>query len=173
VTWKTPVTLLVLLGVLLGAAYYGWASIVSDDSPDQKTSPTSQTCTTTKVTKGQRLTAKNVLINVYNAGSVEGLASRTLTTLKARGFRAGVAANAPSGVVTGSVMILTQDRTAPETQLVARQFRGPIGYAKPHDVAASGVSVVVGDNFAGFRKQTPRAIVVHRPTKACSTTSKS
>lgn len=168
-TWKTPVTLVVLLGVLLGAAYYGWASVVSGGSADKKTTPTTPTCATTQVGKGQRLTAKNVLVNVYNAGSVEGLANRTLTTLKARGFRGGVVSNAPTGIFTRSVMILARDRRAPQVQLVAQQFRGPVAFGRPHDVAA-GVNVVVGDNFGGFRKRILRAIVVHRPVQACSTT---
>jgi hypothetical protein len=141
---------------------------VSGGSPSKKAGPTAQTCTTTQVGKGQRLTAKNILVNVYNAGSVEGLASRTLTTLKARGFRGGIASNAPAGIVTRSVMILTPNKAAPQVQLVARQFRGPIAYGRPHDVAA-GVSVVVGDSFAGFRKSTLHAIVVHKPVKACAT----
>jgi hypothetical protein len=168
VTWKTPVTLVVLLGVLLGAAYYGWASVVSGGSADKKATPTPPTCATTQVGKGQRLTAKNVLVNVYNAGSVEGLASRTLTTLKARGFRGGVASNAPTGISTRSVMILARDRTAPQIRLVVQQFRGLVAFGRPHDVAA-GVNVVVGDNFAGFRKRILRAIVVHKPVQACST----
>ena len=71
-TWKTPVTLVVLLGVLLGAAYYGWASVVSGGSADKKATPTPPTCATTQVGKGQRLTAKNVLVNVKRLHPLAG-----------------------------------------------------------------------------------------------------
>ena len=38
--WKTPITLLVLLGILLGAAFYGWQTIIAPDPTDEKTAKT-------------------------------------------------------------------------------------------------------------------------------------
>jgi hypothetical protein len=168
VAWKTPVTLLVLLGVLFGAAFYGWTTIVSDGSPGKTVTTPTATCKTTKVTKrGHRLRARNVVVNVYNAGSVNGLAGRTLVTLKARGFRSGVALNAPAGVFARNVRILTARPRSPQAQLVARQFRG-----KPHfgraRAMAPGVDVVVGDFFAGFRKKKTRSIVIRTSIRTCA-----
>jgi hypothetical protein len=167
VAWKTPVTLLVLLGVLFGAAFYGWTTIVSDGSPGKKVTPTA-TCKTTKVTKrGSRLIAKNVVVNVYNAGSVNGLAGRTLVTLKSRGFRSGVASNAPAGVFARSVKVLTHRRRSPQAQLVARQFRGKVHFGRARAMAP-GVDVIVGDFFAGFRKKKTRSIVISTPVRTCA-----
>ena len=33
--WRTPITMVVLLGVLLGAAYYGWNTIVTPDDDNK------------------------------------------------------------------------------------------------------------------------------------------
>jgi hypothetical protein len=167
VAWKTPVTLLVLLGVLLGAAYYGWSTIVSAGSPTTKVAP-SLTCTTTKVTRhGGRLISRNVVVNVYNAGSVDGLAARTLATIKHRGFRSGVAANAPAGIFAHGVVILTAVRRSPQAQLVARQFHGHVRFGRARALAP-GVDVVVGDFFPGFRKKHIRAIAIRTPVRTCS-----
>jgi hypothetical protein len=167
VAWKTPVTLLVLLGVLLGAAYYGWSTIVSAGSPSTKVTP-SVTCTTTKVIKrGGRLISKNVVVNVYNAGSVNGLAGRTLLALRARGFRSGVAANAPAGVFARGVVVLAARRRSPQAQLVARQFHGRVRFGRARALAP-GVDVVVGDFFPGVRKKVTHAIAIRTPVRTCS-----
>ena len=77
--WKTPVTLLVLLGVLLGAAYYGYHTVISPATGDDtSTNPPGKKCTKQRVFhRGQTIVSKDVLVNVYNAGSIAGLAAST------------------------------------------------------------------------------------------------
>jgi cytoskeletal protein RodZ len=171
VNWKTPITLSVLVVVLVGAAYYGWQAViappegnttaVTPTEPTKPTKPTKPTPTCKKVTerpKTQRVDSKDVLVNVYNAGSISGLATETLTTLEGKDFRGGVAEDAPAGATATNVTILTKDRSAPEVRLVALQFNGKITYSDG-DVGP-GVDIVVGDQFESINPIRPRFLEV-------------
>lgn len=155
-SWKTPITLLVLLAVLLGAGYYGWRTIVSPATGSNDTlshasrgAPRHACLKKGDPTKkGQRLVTKDVLVNVYNSGAISGLAGDTLAAMHVRGFLEGVAENAPVGTRASNVMIITADKRAPEVRLVASQFKGRVVFKKGTPLAP-GVDVVVGDSFVG------------------------
>lgn len=170
-SWKTPVTLLVLLGVLFAAAYYGWSTVISA-TPDQHKATTTPapSCATKKVVTGRRLKARNVVVNVYNSGTVEGLAGRTLNSLKARGFKGGLATNAPAGLSTRTVMIVASVKTGPQIRLVALQFIGHVPVTVSHSLTP-GVNVVVGDSFPGFRAAVRHGVPIKKPVKTCSSVS--
>ena len=131
--WRTPITLVVLLGVLLGAAYYGWNTIVSpgDDkksaAPDE---PSNQPCNKkTTIKKGSRIDAGDVRINVYNGGTRTGLAGDTMDGLVAKGFKRGVADNLPSNINApwGNVsIVLPGGEAIPQVRLVRNQFIGVV-----------------------------------------------
>ena len=128
--WRTPITLVVLLGVLLGAAFYGWNTIVNpddDNKADKSDDPKQTTCKhQTVIKKGQLIQAGQVTVNVYNAGSRSGLASETLNLLVEQGFKRGVADNAPDDITTwGNVsIVLPGGAGEPTTRLVHNQFLG-------------------------------------------------
>ena len=172
--WKTPITLLVLLGVLLGAAYYGWQTVISPQSGTGGTSGKAPVADppkcvkTTQFKKGQKIPSKDVTVNVYNAGATAGLASATLQSLHSRGFGIGVADNAPSGMVATNVTIVTKDRSLPEVQLVASQFQGRVAFAKGGPLAA-GVNVVVGDSFVGLDSKAKSYLRLHHSIHTCTT----
>ena len=67
------------------------------------------------------------MVNVYNAGSQAGAAGTTLDRMVNRGFKRGEADNAPAGVRARSVVIITDDKTAPTVKLVANQLKGRCG----------------------------------------------
>lgn len=143
----------ILVVILIGAAFYGWQSVTAstEDGGGAGGKTPGTTATTppckevTKIRKGERIDAADVIVNVYNAGSVPGQASGTLTALEAKGFQGGVADNAPTGATAANVTILARNRQDPDVQLVAQQFLGDVAFGK--DDLAPGVDVVVGDQF--------------------------
>ncbi len=174
--WRTPITLSVLVVILIGAAYYGWQSVVAppDDSVDntaQGTPTTPPTCKeVTEVRKEKRIDAEDVLVNVYNAGTIPGLATTTLAALEGEGFRAGVADNAPAGATATNVTILTSSRQSPAVRLLAQQFGGEVAYADAVADDRPGIDVVVGDAFQSVDVEADNFLVLRE--RAVSTTCK-
>jgi hypothetical protein len=168
VSWKTPVTLLVLLLVLLGAAFYGWRSVVAPAPSDSTSASTIDQPACTKhssIRKGQRIFAADVVVNVYNAGSVPGLAAATSSRLTDKGFRPGVVADAPSHVSASNVTILSNSGHSPEVRLVAKQFKGSVVIRK-HDLGA-GIDVVLGNKFQAVDPKSKAFLVVHKAVRTC------
>jgi len=176
VNWKTPVTMLVLLGILLGAAYYGWSTIVN---PEDKTgTDTAQTptkkkkpaCTPAKrFKKGQAVRAEDILVNVFNAGVSAGLAGETLDALTSKGFKGGIASNAPEAMSAANVTIVTQEPKSPEVRLVRIQFRGPVKVVKGE--LSPGIDVLVGDKFQSVDSTIRTQITLQKNIQACKQTS--
>ncbi len=172
-SWKTPITLLVLFGVLLGAAYYGWRTIISP-ATDSGTpaavahKPQPPSCThQQKFHKGQKVWAKDVVVNVYNAGSVVGLAGDTLNALADRGFKSGLASDAPGSLTTMNVTIIGNDVSTPPVKLVASQFKGVVKLRRTPALAA-GIDVIIGDNFKGVDSAAKHYWRVAKDTKVCT-----
>jgi hypothetical protein len=166
--WRTPVTMLVLLGVLLGAAYYGWQTIISPEEDSKAAGPTATGPSCKKQVefkKGQLIRARDIVVNVYNAGSLSGLAGQTLSALDDKGFKAGVAENAPTNLAVTNVTVLG-DRSSPEVRLVAQQFRGPVKVTKGPQLAA-GIDVVVGENFRAVDDQAHTALRLQKAVSSC------
>lgn len=162
--------MVVLLVVLLGAAYYGWKTVISPatsgNGDTTTTSPT--TCKHTQdFHKGQVIKAHDIVVNVYNAGAISGLAGDTLDTFSHRGFQTGVADNAPGNVVATNVTILTEAKRAPQVELVASQFRGKVKYSK-RGLIGPGIDIVVGDNFVGMKKGAKSQLRVDKNISICT-----
>ncbi len=165
--WKTPITLLVLLGILLGAAFYGWQTIIAPDPTDEKTAKTDgkKKCDNKIVFKrGERIAAENIVVNIYNAGDIPGLAGNTLSALVAKGFKSGVSENAPADRAARNVTIVTDAPSSPEIRMVRMQFRGKVRVAEGE--ISRGIDVLVGDNFLAV---DPNAKTVFRLKRAVAT----
>jgi ribosomal protein L24 len=173
VSWKTPITLVLLLLILLGAAYYGWQSVTAPAASDTTTPQTPTTTTPcskeTHIRKGQQIRAADIVVNVYNAGSITGLAGATSSNLAAKGFRAGQVTDAPARIHVSNVAILTKATHSPIARLVASQFQGPV--AIRHDNLAPGIDVVVGDSFQAVDPRAKSVLVVHKKVRSCVSTS--
>lgn len=168
-SWKTPITMLVLLVVLLGAAYYGWKTIISPatDDKDDPVAEQPRCDETQEFTKGQIIKAPDIIVNVYNAGSRSGLATETLDFLDGRGFESGVSDNAPSNVEATNVTIVTAAKNSPPVMLVAQQFKGKVVFAKGKDLAP-GIDVIVGDDFEGINQAAKKTLRVNRDVTTCT-----
>lgn len=168
--WKTPITLVVLLVVLLGSAYFGWQSVTAAPAKsDTSTTPTTTTHTTctkqTHLRKGQRVKSSDITVNVFNAGSVTGLAAGTLGSLTAKGFLAGQATDAPARVKANDVVILDPATHSPQVKLVAKQFTGTVVISKGN--LSPGIDVVIGDAFQSVNPQAKSFLVVRKTAHTC------
>lgn len=173
--WKTPITLGILVVILVGAAFYGWqavraptTNVGADGGPGKTPGTTAATPPCKKVTqvrKGDRIDAGDVLVNVYNASSVPGLASGTLTALAAKGFQSGLADDAPTGTTATNVTILAKNNQDPAVQLVAQQFTGTVTFST--DDLGSGVDVVLGEQFESVDPQAKTFFVEKETVTKC------
>jgi hypothetical protein len=164
--------MVVLLGVLLGAAYYGWNTIVNpdDDNKADKSDDAKQTTCKhqTVIKKGQQIQSNQVTVNVYNAGNRSGLAGETLNLLVAKGFKRGVADNAPEDITTwgNASVVLAGGAGEPTSRLVHNQFLGLVKYVDGPELAR-GVDVIVGDNFRGVKPDSQTFVRVNRKVETC------
>ncbi|WP_020574888.1 LytR C-terminal domain-containing protein [Actinopolymorpha alba] len=160
---RGPLTLLVLVGIVSGAAWYGWDSVLNVAPAPGPT----QVCSTPGPNAKQRITAQTVAINVYNAGRVAGLADRTAAELRQRGFTVRKVGNAPKGAKVAVVEIRGRAKNAPEVILLARQFSGE----KIEADGRSDVSVdlIIGADFHGLVDKAPSAMDVDTPVPICVT----
>lgn len=176
--WRTPITLAVLVVILLGAAYYGWQTVVDPVTDSGTATPTNTSQTTTspghltcvrKTTyaAGAKVGSGSFKVNVYNASDVSGRAGDVSAELSVNGFQQGLAANAPAGVTATNVTILTSTPASPRVQLVKAQFKGPVKVLAGPDLA-TGVDVIVGPEFVGMATGAPDTLTVQKATTVCA-----
>jgi hypothetical protein len=160
---RGPVTLLVLLALLGGAAWYGATTVLGQRNTVVVGPPV---CKTTKGAVGQKVTTKQVTVNVYNAGRTRGLAQRTAAALRTRGFNVATVANAPTGITAKKVRVRAAAKSG-QAQLVAAQVKGPtLVIDKTKD---STIDLVLGTDFTKLRKKAPESITIPGGVTVCST----
>ncbi len=161
---RTPITLSALLLVLVGAAWYGWSQV---DEPFENPFEEQPACVAQKIDDGGKLTRDQVVVNVYNAGTRNDLASKTLRDLAERGFARGAAANAPDRLEVARVTVLDPDPKAAEVRLVRDQFKGKVSVRDRPDLGNAGVDVVVGNGYLGLKKNGPKSVRVQSEQEVC------
>lgn len=147
--WVTPITLLLLLGVLGYGAWWGWRNLTRPAAPVQR-----DPCVTQSV--GPDLTPDKVTVRVYNGGGKTGLAKSVRAQLQASGFKVPYHGNA-SDKITGTV-IVGASADYPEVKLVAGFF--PESTIRADQRADRSVDVLVGSAFVGFNDKAPTSIPV-------------
>jgi hypothetical protein len=137
--WQTPVTLVVLIGILAGGAWWGWNSLTE--------STAEPVCEWQQLPNG-KLLPKQVEVNVYNAGAKDGTARTTADALRKRGFLIGRVANEPGNQKVKGVAVRAAAADAPQVKLLQLQMRqrSPVVVDQRTD---SSVDVLVGSGFAG------------------------
>jgi hypothetical protein len=161
----TGITLLVLVCILAAGAWVGTQYLFAPLPGEQSAEP-SPGCATKALRRGQRISTRQVVVSVYNAGTRAGLADTTMRVLTNRGFARGSVGNAPAGSGVKVAQIWTTRRKDAAAHLVALQF-GPAIKVKIKKVdLGPGVDVVVGN---GFRKlaAAKRTLVVKRRQTVC------
>ena len=150
---KTLVTLLVLAGLLVLAALWGF-SAATKPFPGKSDPPV---CVDRAVSEGDKVFSTDVTVSVENAGDRNGLASFTLDLFKERGFGEGETGNAPKGADVAYAEVWTTDPKSPAVQLV-ESWLGPRSQVVDHKEDTPGVLVVVGDGFDRLVKGSKKVV---------------
>ncbi len=160
-TTRTSLTLLGLSVLLAAAAVWGWNAMMRP----LPAKVDSAVCVSTPVNTGDKVYPQQVAVSVYNAGTREGLAGRTMQLLTAKGFVQGQSGNAASARVA-TVAIWTTRPEDPDVQLVA-SYLGEATQIERRDGPGVGVTVVVGDKFRTLAQGRP-AVVAAKDATICS-----
>jgi hypothetical protein len=164
--WMLP--LLVVVGVLvLLAIGFGILTLVrgsSDGSSEDASAATPAPCETTTVEAGTLLPLPaKVKVNVYNATSTAGLASKTATAVEKQGFRIGEVANDPvDKPITGVAQIRYGPKGAQGAELMLAYVPGAELVALERKGRA--VDLAVGDAFTGLASEEAVAATLAEPT---------
>ncbi|MCW2792215.1 MAG: hypothetical protein JWO76_1313 [Nocardioides sp.] len=144
---RTAITVTVLGVILVLGAVWGWAA-VTEPFPGKAEVPT---CVSRDVAAGEKVYPDQVVVSVFNAGTREGLAGRTMQLLTDEGFVAGDSGNAPGDAQVARAEIWTHDAANPAVRLVAARL-GPNTKIVERKASGAGVVVVVGDGFDKLAK---------------------
>ncbi|MFD7153678.1 LytR C-terminal domain-containing protein [Kribbella sp. NPDC059898] len=157
IRWRTPITMVILLGILAGGGWWGWKSLMSSSADP--------TCTEQKLTNN-RLLPKQVVLNVYNGGARAGSAGRVADALKKRGFNIDKIANEPKGDKTQVVALRGASATAPEMLLVAGQLNQKAEMIGDNRTDHS-VDLVIGAGFGSVKLKGIPSVAVKAGTSVC------
>ena len=139
---RTPVTLLILFGVLLYGAWWGYNNIIKP-IPALPPDP----CVNQSVSKGE-LKSSQVVVRVYNGGDRKGLAADVGRSLRAKGFRVTLTTNTVEKIQ--KTVIVGADANNPEVKFVKTFFQEAV--VRPDKRADRSVDVLVGNKYGGFNK---------------------
>jgi hypothetical protein len=138
---RTAVTLLVLVGVVVGAAWYSWHNIVNDQATTETTNtePCAPAATALPA-------PADIQLNVYNATSRSGLASSVSAQMKERGFTITGVDNDPlDKEITGTAEIRSSADQQAAATLIATMVPGAVFL--PDDRTTPSVDLVLGEGF--------------------------
>lgn len=165
---KSPLTLLVLVLMVAAAFVVGWRLATEPvRSTVQAEDGRKRSCKTETLRPGDTLRISQVTVNVYNAGTIPGLAESTLTELVERGLLPGRTGNAPADVDAQKTLLLDPEPGSAAVKLVKKQLKRPVQVRKVAEDLAAGVDVVVGDKAQGLRKGSTKQVRVKAATTVC------
>jgi len=149
---STPITLILLLGLLAAGTWWGYKAVTA------KVQAPLAPCVTVPMTE---LPTSMVTVNVYNGGQRAGLASTVAESLRTGGFIIGKVGNTDETVLT--VVIIGSAEDNPEVQLVAAWFHDPVIQADQR--VDHTVDVLVGNSFddpegTGMAAEPPSSLEV-------------
>ena len=145
---STPLSLIVLLGLLSAGAVWGFKQVTA---PIPVAPPTP--CATQTL---DELTPASVTVRVYNSGSKRGLASSIGQSLRTAGFQVETVDNTTIRAL--STLIIGAAVDNPEVQFVASWFVEP-------EIQADGrpdhtVDIIVGNDYAGLAPDPPASMAL-------------
>ena len=143
---RSAVTLAVLAVVFVSGVAWAW-STVTDPFPEKVEQ---LACTDSSFAAGDRVTPGNVLVNVYNASSTDGLAGETMDALVRKGFAEGTISNTAAATGGSGVVIWATDPDGPAAKLL-RTYLGKDAEIVDQATADPGITVVVGEGFPGIK----------------------
>lgn len=161
---RTPLTLLVLLGVLAYGAWWGYTNVLRETPP-----PPPARCVPQQVKAGE-LRSSQVTVSVFNGGTKKGLAGDVGRSLRQRGFKVQRTSNTDEKIQ--KTVIVGAGANNPEVLLVKNFFKKSV--VKADKRADHSVDVLVGNDYGGFNKKAKatfrvKAKTVCLPAPAAST----
>jgi hypothetical protein len=168
--WLMVVLIVVGVLVVVGVVY-GIVSLIrggSDGGSSEASSPSPSPCVTTLVAASEVLPKPaKVTVNVYNATTTSGLASKTATAIEKRGFTVVDVANDPVGKpITGVAQIRYGPKGAEEAQLLLLYVPGAEMVAL--DRKGRKVDLAVGDGFTAFAPEAEVTAALAKPSPVAS-----
>jgi hypothetical protein len=151
---RTPVTLLILFGVLLYGAYWGYNNIIK---PVPALPP--EPCVVQNLPNGQLKTGQ-VVVRVYNGGDRKGLAADVGRSLRGKGFRVTLTTNTVEKIQ--KTVIVGADVNNPEVKFVKTFFKESVVRADQR--VDRTVDVLVGNKYGGFDKKAKTTYQVETDT---------
>jgi hypothetical protein len=140
---RTPVTLLILFGMLLYGAWWGYNNILKPIPPLPP-----EPCVDQVVEKGQ-LKSGQVVVRVYNGGDRKGLAADVGRSLRGKGFRVVLTTNTVEKIQ--KTVIVGADGNNPEVLFVKSFFKEAV--VRSDKRVDRTVDVLVGNKYGGFNKE--------------------
>lgn len=153
---RTPLTLLILLGILCYGAWWGWNNVIAQ-VPELPPPP----CVEQPLPNSQ-LRSAQVSVSVFNGGDRRGLAGDVGRALRDKGFRVLKTTN--TGENVKETIIVGANAKNPEVVLVKGFFKDAT--VRVDNRTDGTVDVLVGDKYGGFNKKAKTAITVKSAT-AC------
>ncbi len=139
---RTPLTLLILLGVLAYGAWWGYKTVLTAGDPKGPV-----TCVTQSA---QVVTPSQVTVRVLNGGTVRNFASDVAKALRDRGYKVSAVGNTDEQV--GNVVVVGATEKAPEVILVASNFANVT--VRADNRTDHTVDVLLGQKPEGFMPPT-------------------
>ncbi len=151
---RTPVTLLILLGILCYGAYWGYTNVLAPVPP-----PAPTPCVDQSVQGGQ-LKSGQVTVSVFNGGDRKGLAGDVGRALREKGFKVAKTTNTAEKVQ--QTVIVGADPKAPEVLFVKTFFKNST--VRGDKRADHSVDVLVGNKYGGFNGKAKTTFAVKSTT---------
>ena len=146
---RTPLTLLVLLGVLGFGAYWGYENVMRPPPPVPV-----EPCVPQEVE--DELESSQVIVRIFNGGAERGKASEVGQALEAAGFTVRSVGNTDEAVtVTTVVGVSAED---PAVELTLGHFED--AEARPDSRADGTVDVLLGSEYDGMVEDAPESIEI-------------
>jgi hypothetical protein len=160
---RTVATMVVLVGILVAAAYVGWVGLtqgwLGDSGQPTANGVPEESCS---APPPRTLRTDRVRVSVYNAGAPSGQATALMGALSSQGFLEGELGDAPDPVDVEGIVVWPGTAGRARVRLVVHQFE-TARVAQRHSSLGPGVTVLIGEEFEGLADDAPRLVDVARP----------
>ncbi len=163
---RTPLTLLLLLGVLLYGAWWGYNNIIQPVPPAPEPPCVEQT-----LAKGQLKTSQ-ITVRIFNGGDRKGLAAEVGRSLRGKGFKVALTTNTQERVQKTVIVGASPD--APEVKFVKTFLKDAVVRTEAAKAIDHSVDILVGNRYGGFNKKAKTTYKISSasvclPSQAAST----
>jgi hypothetical protein len=151
---RTAITLVILTGLVLWAAWYAWDVVTEPAATEDGSEPVVQTPVCAVAVPTDAPPPEEISINVYNGTSRNGLASQVAREMREQGYVILDVANDPlSRSITGVAEVRAANDENLAVQLIMSQFPGATFVSDEREDEV--IDLVLGEQFAAIGPQDP------------------